>query len=344
MKHSSKLFLAVLLAMASSLFPNAVPALPGVAPQQEAGKQAAGEEPEPEYTEEEYNAWEAADKESDPEKRSAKLIEFIGKYPQSKLMSYIEAAYKALLFECSNSKKYSELEKVAENWLKLHPNDIQTLAYLAEASEKLGHDQKCVECLEAIYKLEPSPTMAKNILHMYAKMKNTAKQSEWAEKMFKMPEFDSDFMLRYDFVQRYTEEKNYAKAAEYARLTLQAAEKVKQPDAETREQLRKVSRACHHLIGMNAYEAGNFDAAIRSLKSAIRSEKYGEGYYYIAMSLWKQDKVEDAMLYFARAEMQRGEIAPQAKEKLEQIYKALHNNTTIGIDKVYRKAKEEPLD
>ena len=233
---------------------------------------------------------------------------------------------------------------MAENWLKLHPNDIQSLAYLAEASEKLGHDQKCVECLEAIYKLEPSPTMAKNILHMYAKMKNTAKQSEWAEKMFKMPEFDTDFMLRYDFVQRYTEEKNYAKAAEYARLTLQAADNVKQPDAEIREQLRKVRRACYHLIGMHAYEAGDFDAAIRSLKQAIRAERYGEGYYYVAMSLWKQDKVEDAMLYFARAEMQRGEIAPQAKEKLEQIYKALHNNTTIGIDKVYRKAKEQPLD
>jgi hypothetical protein len=60
------------------------------------------------------------------------------------------------------------------------------------------------------------------------------------------------------------------------------------------------------------------------------------------MSQWKQDKVEDALLSFARAELQGGDIAGQAKEKVEQLYKALHNNTTVGIEKIYRKAKEEP--
>ena len=45
---------------------------------------------------------------------------------------------------------------------------------------------------------------------------------------------------------------------------------------------------------------------------------------------------------FARAEKQGGDLAGQAKEKVEQLYKALHNNTLIGIEKVYRKANEEP--
>lgn len=344
MKRSSKFFLFTMLALAAAFFPNAAPGFFTAGWQQQADEQAEDQESETEYTEEEYNAWEAADKETDPEKRGAKLLEFIEKYPKSKLMSYIDAAYKTLLFECSNSKNYQPLEPLAEKWLMLHPNDIQTLAYIAEAAEKLGHDRKCVESLEAIYALEPSPTMAKNILHVYSKMEDKAKQREWTEKMFQMPEFDADFMMRFDFVQEYTEAKNYAKAAEYAKLTLKAAENVKQPDAQTREQLRKVRRACHHLIGMNAYESGNFNEAIRSLKLAIRAEKYGEGYYYIAMSLWKQDKVEEAMLYFARAEMHRGEVAAQAKDKLEQLYKALHNNTTIGIDKIYRKSKEALLD
>jgi hypothetical protein len=59
------------------------------------------------------------------------------------------------------------------------------------------------------------------------------------------------------------------------------------------------------------------------------------------MCQWKQDQIEEAMLSFARAELQGGEIAPQAKEKVEQLYKALHNNTTIGIEKIYKKAKGE---
>jgi|WetSurSiteA1Bulk_404760.scaffolds.fasta_scaffold27848_1 hypothetical protein len=344
MKHSAELFLFALLALAAAFIPNAVADLNAAeTPQDKPAAQGEAQEPEPEYSEEEYNAYDAASKEADPAKRGAMLLEFMEKYPKSKLMSYIEAAYKGLLFECSNGKKYEQLEPLAEKWLKLHPDEIQTLAYIAEAAEKLGHDQKCVECLEAIYKLEPTPIMARNIFQTYQKMKNQAKVQEWAEKLFKMPEFESDFKLRYDFVLKYTDAKNYAKAAEYAKLTLQAADFVKEPDAETKEQLRKVRRACYHLMGMNSYEADKFGDAIKSLQQALKAEKYGEGYYYIGMSLWKQEKVEEAMLYFARAEQQGGEIAGQAKDKLEQLYKALHNNTTIGIDKVYRKAKEEVL-
>jgi hypothetical protein len=342
MKHFSKLLLFALLALTAAFFFDAVVGLAEAGPQQKsAAAQEEGQEPEPEYSEEEYNTYDAASKEADLGKRGAMLIEFILKYPESKLISYIDAAYKALLYECSTAKKYEQLEPLAEQWMKLHPNDIQTIAYIADAAEKLGHDQKCVDCLEAIYKLEPSSGMAYNILRMYKKTKNEPKYVEWAEKIFKMPEYESDFMLRFDFVQKYAEAKDFAKSAEYARLTLKAADLVKQPNSETQEQLRKVRRACHHLIGMNAYERDNFAGAIKSLQQALRAERYGEGYYYIGMSLWKLEKVEEAMLYFAKAEMQGGEVAKEAKEKLEQLYKALHNDTTIGIDKVYRKAKEE---
>ncbi len=344
MKSFSKLYVLTLLALTAAFFRNpAIGAADAQPLQGQPSVQAESQEPEPEYSEEEYNAYEVASKETDPEKRGAKLLEFIRKYPNSKLMPHIKAGYNSLLYECSTNQNYQQLQPLAEQWLKLHNDDIQTIAYIAQAAEKLGNDQKYVECLEAIYKLEPSKstTIAYNIMQTYKKLKNEPKYLEWADKLLKMPEYESDFMLRYDFVQKYVRAKNFAKAAEYARLTLKAADLAKQPDAEAREQLRKVRRACHHLIGMNDYEAGKFSEAIKSLQQALRAEKYGEGYYYIGMSLWKMDKVEDAMVYFARAELQGGEVAGQAKDKLEQLYKALHNNTTIGIHKVYRKAREE---
>ena len=119
----------------------------------------------------------------------------------------------------------------------MNPGNIRTIAYIAEAAEKLGHDQKCVECLEEIYRLEPSGSMAYNILQTYKKIKNQAKISEWADKIFKMPEYDADFGLRYGFVMQYMEAKNSAKAAEYARLTLKSADLVKEPSKEVQEQI-----------------------------------------------------------------------------------------------------------
>ena len=54
-----------------------------------------------------------------------------------------------------------------------------------------------------------------------------------------------------------------------------------------------------------------------------------------------QKNVDDAMLWYARAEQNGGEYAPKAKENLEQLYKALHNETLIGIEKIYRKAQSQ---
>lgn len=60
------------------------------------------------------------------------------------------------------------------------------------------------------------------------------------------------------------------------------------------------------------------------------------------MCQWAQDQIDEAILTFAKAEKQGGDIALKAKDKLEQLYKAIHNNTTIGIEKVYKKALETP--
>jgi len=337
MKCHPKMLLFAMLLLAAAFFPNA-----GIAGTfaDAAQDKAADEEKETEYGEEEYNAYDAASKEPDFSKRGAMLLAFMEKYPKSSLMPYIKPAYENMLTECSQAKKYDLLEPLAEKWLKLNPGSIRTLAYIAEAAEKLGHDQKCVECLEEIYRLEPSGSMAYNILQTYKKIKNQAKISEWADKIFKMPEYDADFGLRYGFVMQYMEAKNSAKAAEYARLTLKATDFVKEPSKEVQEQVRKVRYASHLVIGTSLYDGGKFAEAIKSLQQALRFEKHGEPYYYIGMCQWKQDLIEDAILSFACSELQGGDIAPQAKEKVEQLYKALHNNTTIGIEKIYRKAKE----
>ena len=342
MKCYFKILSFALIALAAVVFGAAVSPTNAEPQQAKAAAQDQAQEPEPDYSEEEYNAYDAAAKEADLQKRGSMLIDFIGKYPKSKLMSYVDSAYKSLLYECSNGKKYQDLETLAEKWLTLHPNDMPTLYYIAYASEKLGHDEKCVQCLLEIYKAQPSASMANSIAQTYNKMKNRAKYLEWVQTVLKYPENESNFRLRYDLMKQHLDEKDYTKAAEYARMTLKAAELVKQPDKETQEQLRIVRRACHHTVGISLFEKDQFAAAAKAFQDALAVEKYGEGYYYIGLCQWKQEQIDDAILSFARAELQGGEVAGKAKEKLEQLYKALHNNTLIGIEKVYRKAKEQP--
>jgi hypothetical protein len=347
MKCYPKMFIFVMLALIASFLPKPASSRSFEEAQQAkqakpAAQQEEAQEADLGYTDEEYEAYEKATQETDIQKRATMLLGFLNKYPKSKLMPHIEGAYKTLLYDLSNSKKYNLLEPLAEQWLKLHPNDAQTLAYIAAAAGELGHDQRCVECLEEIFASQQSGTLAYEILARYKKINNQAKVTEWSEKLFKMPEYEGDYNLRAYFVKKYADAKNMPKAAEYASLTIKSIEAVKNPDAKAQEEIRALRKACHDLIGRNLYEQDKYADAIKEFQQAQKSEKYGEGYFYIGMSYRKLDKVDpEAIDAYAKSELLGGETKQKAKDNLEQVYKALHNQTLIGIEKVYKRAKEQ---
>lgn len=70
-----------------------------------------------------------------------------------------------------------------------------------------------------------------------------------------------------------------------------------------------------------------------------------EGYYLVAQCQERTRHLDDAMFSYARAVTVGGEIgesatATNAKQRLEQLYRATHNGTLVGIDKIYKRAKE----
>ncbi len=290
--------------------------------------------------EDEYNTYYAARQEADLNKRADLLLEFLRKYPESTLREHVDTEYVNMMRQASREKKYDLLESVSEKWLKTHTTDREAYAFVAEAAMNLEKYGRCAECLEAIYKMQPSAELAREIYSVYQKTDNLDKQSEWAEKLFQLPEFEKDYMLRYSLVVKYTRENNLDKAAEYASLTLKALDAANPPDAKAQEDARKMRRACHHVLGNYHLEKRNYAAAVLSYKDAVKAEKYPQGYYMIGVCLENQKDVEQAILYYAAAESMGGEEAPKAKARLEVLYKALHNDTLIGIEKVYKKAKE----
>jgi tetratricopeptide (TPR) repeat protein len=335
MKCYYKGFFFVLLTLGIAVFPESLRArtLTGAVQEEAAQEETA-------YSEEEYNAYMSAANEPDYGKRGDMLLAFIKEYPKSTLMTYINAAYTQLLFTCEQEKKYEQLEPLAEKWLKLHPGDMQTMAYIVAAAGQLGHNQKCVDYLEQIYKLQPTGNYAKAIADLHKKLGNDAEYIEWTEKLLEYPEYEANYGLRFELMQKYLKDGDMAKAAEYARLTLKSAALVKSDDPAVQEHLHKVKHVSYDLIGKIQYEEGDYKNAIKSFQQALGLEKYCEGYYYIGMILWKQESIEEAMIYFAAAELQGGTSETKAKEHLEALYKSLHNDTTIGINKVYNKAKD----
>jgi tetratricopeptide (TPR) repeat protein len=258
--------------------------------------------------EDEYAAYYAARQAPDLEKRAAALIEFIQQHPQSSLAGNAEYEYAEMLKTASKEKKYELLESLAGRWLKIRPNDLEAYAFIAQAAMNLQEYEKCGESFEAAYAMKPSPDLARQIHTCYQKAGNVAKQTEWAAKLFKMPEFDNDYMLRYSYVLHFAKDNNLQKAAEYALLTLGSAGLVHAQDANMQEQLRQVRRACYHVIGSNLLEKGNYSEAIAAFEEALKAERYGQGYYKIGLCLDNQKEIEKAMLYYSAAELMGGEV------------------------------------
>jgi hypothetical protein len=289
--------------------------------------------------ENEYSAYYGALQEPDLEKRAAMLLEFDREYPDSIFKANVDNDYLGMLNSLHRDKKYELVYSLGEKWLTA-PNNRNAHVFVGEAARQLQKYQRCGECLEAGYEINPSSNLAREIQVCYRKANNREKMSEWAEKLFKMPEFDGDYMLRYENALICYNDRNLPKAAGYAQLALKSIDLVKQPDEKGQEQLRNVHRICHHIVASSLVDKGTFTEAISEFEQAIAAEKYGEGYYGIGLCFDKKKNIEEAMLYYAAAELMDRNAALKAKERLDVLYKALHNDTLIGIDKIYSKARK----
>jgi len=311
-------------------------------------------QPEEEYTEEEYDAYEKATKEPDPDKRQAALIAFMEKYPKSKLQQYIVHSYRSLLAEYLKNKNHAKLLPAAEQWLKYEPNDLATIAYIADAARGLGEDKKFIEYGQKVYALKPSADMAYEIAQSYKKVGDQAKYDEWNEKTFSDPKYAmGEFKQRVDKMEGFVKEKNFAKAAESAHLVLKSLETTKKPDgvseADWRKTVTSVKRSCYYFIGVNYYDQDKYTEALKSMEQVLTIDnKFDWPYYYIGLSQEKiaysksdYDLMETAIISFAKAVLLKGEAASEAKERLERLYKPAHNNTLVGVERRYAKAAQE---
>jgi tetratricopeptide (TPR) repeat protein len=338
MKRLCKMPLFAILSLAAVFFCSAAVFTAAGWQNSESKVQAEEAESSPEYIEQ-YEAWEKASNEPDANKSAAMLIQFLEKYPKSELLRYAENSYSSLLVKCSNERKFQDLETLAEQWLKLRPDSIQTIAYVATASKELGHNEKWTQSLIALYTKMPTGSLANEIAQAYNKAKNKSKYLEWTELALKYPEFETDFRTRLSLVQFFADEKNPAKAVEYAQAAIKAADLVQNPGAETKGQLHTVRIACYDTIGKMLLEQEKYEESIQAFQRAFGLEKSSQSCYFIAHCLRMQKNIDEAMIWYARAEQLGGDYAPKAKENLEQLYKALHNDTLIGIEKIHRKAK-----
>ena len=297
-----------------------------------------------EYTEEEYKAFQDIQAEKDDAKKTDMIVKFLREKPKNALRPNMIAEFQKVVVDLRNEKKWTQIISLGDKFMDVAPNDDFTIKALVVAYAQTNNTKGFATFGEKAYASKPSKELAVELARAYQKLGNDAKYLQWSEKILATDPDNVEVLA--DMTQRYMASQNTAQALKYARLCLKALPAAKKP-AETNEQTWKNTTnsayaIAYGVIGANAYQNNNYAEAIKNLDSAVKYFKRNEmAYYYLGMSYWRQNKVEPAMLNFAKAYLIKGPTANSAKQYLDQLWKAGHRNSLVGQNRVIDRAQQD---
>jgi tetratricopeptide (TPR) repeat protein len=299
---------------------------------------------EPTYTEEEYTVFQNIQAEKDDAKKVDMIVKFLQEKPKNALRPNMTAEYQKVMVDLAKEKKWNQVIALGDKFLDVAPNDSFTITNLAAGYEATDNIKGFATFGEKVYALKPSGDLAMAVARAYKRLGNDAKYMQWREKILASDPDNIEILS--DMTQKYAASQNNAQALKYARMVLNALPTAKKP-ADIDEQAWKntVNGAyaiAYSVIGANAYQTNSYAEAIKNLDLAVKYYKRNEtAYYFMGMSYWRQNKMDAAMLNFAKAYLIKGTTAKSAKQYLDQLWKASHRNSLTGVERVIERAQQD---
>jgi tetratricopeptide (TPR) repeat protein len=296
------------------------------------------------YTEEEYKAYQDIQAEKDYAKKTDMIVKFLKENPKTTLRKYVTAEFQQVLSTLHNEKKWSQIIVLGDRFLDVSPNDDLTIMNLAAAYEATENSKGFATFAEKVYASKPSTALALEIAKAYQKSGNEAKYLQWREKVLATDPENVDILI--DMTKRYQASQNTAQALKYARMCLKAFPAAKKPEGVDatawKNQLDAGYAVAYGVLGANAYQNKNYTEAIANFDNSVKYYKRNDFmYYHLGLCYWQQNKLQPAMLNFAKAYILAGATAPSAKKYLEQIWASSHRNSLTGINAVIDRARQD---
>jgi tetratricopeptide (TPR) repeat protein len=298
----------------------------------------------PQYTPEEYSAYQAITGESDPAKKIDLIEKFYKAYPKSTLEQYIVSDFQGMLKGLQDGKKWPQIATVGRRFLSLVPGDAYTVALVAAAYQETKNYNEFVVFGEEAYKKSPSGIGAYWLAKAYQSLGNTAKFVQWANTTVqKLPD---NYEMLFELVKYYGDAQSFAEADKYSRQCLKVIQAATKPEQMSEKDwetyVKAVQAGCYWIIGYGSYTKNDFLNAVTNLENATKyNPRNDQAYYYLGQAYWQTQKTELALRNFAKASLLGGKAANSAEQNLNNLYKQLHHGSLVGVEKYKEIAKAE---
>jgi tetratricopeptide (TPR) repeat protein len=297
-----------------------------------------------EPTEEEYNALTALQNEKNVDKKADMIFSFLKDKPKSVYKPNVMAEYRNVIIELRNAKQWNQIIALGDRFLDVAPGDDFTEAALTQAYAETNNMKGFATYGEKAYAQKPSAALAMAIAQAYQKLGNDAKYNQWREKVLAQDPNNVEILI--DMTKRYQASGNLALALKYAKQTLAVLPTAKKPEEIDGRAWKEMTDAgyavAYGVIGANAYQNQRYTEAITNLTNAVKYyRRMDMAYYYMGMSYWQQNKLQPAMLNFAKAYVIKGSISASAKKYLDQLYRSSNRNSLAGVERIIERAQQD---
>lgn len=297
-----------------------------------------------EPTEEEYNALTAIQNEKEVGKKSDLIFSFLKEKPKSAYRPNVMNEYQKIIIDFKNAKQWNEIIAMGDKFLDVAPGDDFTEKALVVAYAETNNWRGFATYGEKAYAQKPSAALALAIAQAYQKIGNDAKYNQWREKVLAQDPNNVEILI--DMTRRYMASQNTAQALKYAKQTLSALPKAKKPEGVDEKSWKATTDAgyatAYAVVGANAYQNNRYAEAVRNFENSVKYFKRNDSaYYHLGLSYWQQNKLQPAMLNFAKAYVIKGSTSASAKKYLDQLYRSSNRNSLAGIERIIERAQQD---
>jgi tetratricopeptide (TPR) repeat protein len=316
-----------------------------------------------------YAQYEEIKKEADLQKRADLLLNFEKEHPINRILSYLATEYLAAAKPHLEKKDWPKVIAMAEAFTAALPTDKM----IADAQIPVGVEEfqkqqlqptkmqfqkllraiylesknlaKAVELQEAIYAVEPDSEGLQLLASLYLGMQNYDKFLANAQKIMAASPMDQPlgYGTALQMAQVYLQKPNPDAAAATDLLTkVMDVYGDKVPPNVPEAQWNPTRAFAYGVIAQGIYAKKDFVKAQELYEKVAKFDpKRDDAYYYIGMSKWQNKDQDGAIEAFAKCIALNKPTAAKAKNYLEQLYKAKHNDTLDGLEAVLAKAKAD---
>lgn len=275
-----------------------------------------------EPTEEEYKALTDIQGEKDVAKKTDMIFNFLKEKPKSSYREHVMVEYQKIIIDLKNEKKWNQIITLGDKFLDVAPGDDFTEKALVVAYAETNNMKGFATYGEKAYAQKPSVGLAMAIAQAYQKLGNDAKYMQWREKVLAQDPNNVEILV--DMIKKYMASQNTAQALKYAKQCLAALPGAKKPEGVDEQAWKNTVDAgyatSYAVIGASAYQNQKYAEAIKNFDASVKYYKRNDSaYFHMGLCYWQMNKLDAAMLNFAKAYVLRGATASMAKANLDKL-------------------------